>query len=327
MDARLPLALESGLLSVPEIGRIAVFAPRAGTALSGLPKDRLHILTGFKPDHDHFAGQGYDCAVAPEGRYAAAVICLPRAKPQARALIAEAVSVTDGPVIVDGAKTDGVESLLKDCRKRVAVSAPISKAHGKLFWFEAEAAFDDWRAAPREIEGGFHTAPGVFSADGIDPGSALLADHLPAKLGRSVADLGGGWGYLSARALERDSIEALHLVEADHAACECARLNVSDPRLNIHWADATHWTPPQKLDAVISNPPFHTDRAADPGLGRAFIAAAAGMLAPSGQFWMVANRHLPYEDALARHFAKVETVGGTTRFKILHAARPSRQAR
>lgn len=304
-----------------------MFAPRAGADLSALPKERLHIVTGFKPDYDDFQAQGYLASVAPEGRYSASMVCLPRAKPQARALIAEAVAVTDGPVIVDGAKTDGVESILKECRKRADVSAPLSKAHGKLFWFDAVEAFDDWRGEPRMIEGGFSTAPGVFSADGIDPGSALLADHLPTKLGRHVADLGGGWGYLSARALERDSIEVMHLVEADHAACDCARMNVADARLQIHWADATAWQPPQKLDAVISNPPFHTDRAADPGLGRAFIAAAATMLAPSGQLWMVANRHLPYEDTLARHFAKVETPGGTSRFKILHASRLSRQKR
>ena len=326
IGARLSLALEDGVVTLPE-GRIAVFAPRAGADLSALPRDRVEVITGFKPDYDAFAGQGYACAEAPEGRYAAAVICLPRAKPLARALVAEAVAATDGPVIVDGAKTDGVESLLKECRKRVEVSPALSKAHGKLFWFDATTAFDDWTTEAREIDGGFVTAPGVFSADGIDPGSQMLADHLPEKLGAQVADLGGGWGYLSARALERETIATLHLVEADHAACACARRNIADDRLQVHWADATQWTPPGRMDAVISNPPFHTDRAADPGLGRAFIAAAARMLAPSGKFWMVANRHLPYEDALALHFGQVEEVAGTNKFKILRGGRPSRQAR
>ena len=39
------------------------------------------------------------------------------------------------------------------------------------------------------------TVPGIFSADGIDPASALLADNLPEKLGARVADLGGGWAF------------------------------------------------------------------------------------------------------------------------------------
>ena len=314
---------------MPETGRIAVFAPRAGIHdLSPLPTERLHVLTGFKPDVDYFSGQGLVCATAPEGRYSAAIVFLPRAKPLARALIAEACQVTDGSIIIDGAKTDGVESILKECRKRTAVSAPLSKSHGKLFQFTASADFEDWAmAAPQEIEGGFLTQPGVFSADGIDPGSRLLADHLPAKLGTRVADLGGGWGYLSARALKRETIEALDLVEADHAALACARQNVSDPRLRLHWDDATRWRPDAQLDCVITNPPFHNDRAADPALGQSFIAAAAAMLKPSGQLWLVANRHLPYEAALTDRFATVSEVAGDNRFKILHATRPSRKGR
>lgn len=287
----------------------------------------MQVITGFRPDYDAFAGQGVAVSVAPDGRYSAALICVPRAKALARALIAQAVSVTDGPVVVDGSKTDGIESLLKDCRKRVDVFGPVSKAHGKLFWFQAGPAFEDWAARAHALDEGFVTAPGVFSADGIDAGSRMLGDHLPPKLGAHVVDLGAGWGYLSRRALERETIKTLHLVEADHAATVCAEQNLDDPRVQVHWADATTWTPPQRMDAVISNPPFHTDRAADPNLGRAFIASAARMLAPSGQFWMVANRHLPYEDTLRQYFTRVDEVAGDTRFKILHGSRPSRQGR
>ncbi len=314
---------------MPETGRIAVFSPRAGVHdLDDLPQERLHVLTGFKPDVDHFSARGLACATLPEGRYSASIVFLPRAKLLARGLVARAAQVTDRAVIVDGAKTDGVESILRDCRKRAEVSPPLSKAHGKLFQVTAPGDFADWTlGVPQEIDGGFVTQPGVFSADAIDPGSRLLADTLPEKLGAHVADLGGGWGYLSARILERDSVAQLDLVEADHTAVECARQNVADPRLRLHWDDATRWRPENLLDSVVTNPPFHTDRSADPGLGRAFIASAAAMLKPSGQLWLVANRHLPYETELARLFATTTEVAGDNRFKILHAQRPSRKAR
>ncbi len=328
--ARLSLALESPDLSIPDTGRIAVFAPRAGLHdLSPLPAERLHVISGFKPDSDHFAALGLPCATAPEGRYSAALVCLPRAKPQARGLIATAAGLTDGPVMVDGAKTDGIESILKDCRKRVDVAAPLSKAHGKLFSFPADgAAFADWLpGAPQKIEEGFVTLPGTFSADGIDPGSRLLARTLPDKLGGHVIDLGGGWGYLSARALERDHVVRLDLVEADHAALSCARQNLPDPRLHLHWDDATRWRPDALADCVISNPPFHTGRSAEPELGRAFIAAAATLLKPSGQLWLVANRHLAYEKTITDLFDTVEEAAGDNRFKVLHATRPSRKRR
>jgi 16S rRNA (guanine1207-N2)-methyltransferase len=325
LDARLALALDGGGLVFPE-GRIAVFSPRPDIGLEALSKDRVHIISGFKPDVDHLEEQGFSCLVAPQGRYAASIVCLPRAKPEARCLIQSAFAVTDGPVIIDGQKTDGIDSLLKEIRKRTEVHGLVSKAHGKLFYIEGSSAetFADWADGPALTAGGFWTAPGVFSADGIDPASALLADALPAKLGSYVADLGAGWGFLSAHILTRDSVREAHLIEANHIALECARRNVTDPRARFHWQDATTWQAPLRFDCVVMNPPFHTGRAPDPSLGQAFVASAARILAPQGQLWMVANRHLPYETTLSTYFAKTVEVAGDARFKLLHAQRPLR---
>ena len=324
--SRLSLAIGSGDVILPEVARIAIFAPRAGTDLSALPSELCHIITTFKPDRDHFAGQGLSCSRTTEGRYGASLVFVPRSRVLAQALIAQAASVTDGPVIVDGNKTDGIESLLKACRKRAAVSPAISKAHGKLFSFRAGPGFEDWaRGAPRQIEDGYVTLPGVFSADGIDPASQLLADNLPVKLGAKVADLGAGWGYLSARALEREDIEEIHLVEADAMALECARINLTDKRARLHWEDATRWKPGTSFDTVLANPPFHTERTPDPALGLAFIRTAARVLSPKGRLFLVANRHLPYESEMARLFAEVREFGGDNRFKLLVGARPSRK--
>ena len=324
--SRLSLAVDSGEVQLPEAGRIAIFGPRAGMDLSALPADLCHVITTFKPDRDYFAGQGFACSTAPDGRYGAAVVSVARAKALTQGLIAEAVAVTDGPVIVDGVKTDGIEPLLRACRKRALVSPALSKAHGKLFHFPAGPGFEDWaRGAPQKIDGGFVTLPGLFSSDGIDPASALLAEHLPVKLGAMVADLGAGWGYLSTRALERESISEIHLVEADKAALECARLNVVDKRVRLHWEDATRWRPEVRFDTVITNPPFHTGRSPEPALGQAFIAAAARILSPKGQLFLVANRHLPYESDIARLFAEVREVGGDNRFKLILGKRPMRK--
>lgn len=112
-----------------------------------------------------------------------------------------------------------------------------------------------------------------------------------------------------------------HLVEADLDALDCARLNVTDPRARFHWADATAAVLPA-ADRVVSNPPFHAGRQADPGLGAAFVAAAARMLAPGGTAWLVANRHLPYEAALNAAFAQIDELPGTAAFKLYRATRP-----
>ena len=324
--SRLTTAIEDGAIELPDAGRIAVFGPRMYMDLTGLPKDRVHVIQGFRPDHDAFAAGGYDAGTAAAGPYAAAIVCIPRAKAQARAMIAQATGlVAGGPVIADGQKTDGIESLLKDVRKRVDVGTVISKAHGKLFAFRG-GDFSDWAADPagQVIEDGFITKPGVFSADGVDPGSAALAAALPKDLPKRVADLGAGWGFLSQAILARKGVATLHLVEADHAALDCARRNITDPRAQFHWADALDFHLDTPLDAVVSNPPFHTTRSADPNLGRGFIAAAAGMLKPSGRLYLVANRHLPYEAEALKLFHDVREMAGDRSFKVLLAAKPRR---
>ncbi|HDR27139.1 class I SAM-dependent methyltransferase [Rhodovulum sp.] len=331
-DARLTLALHSGAVALPETGRIVVFGPLAAADLSALPKDRVQIVQGFAPDHDAWAGRGWDVVVSPTGDFAAAMVVVPRAKGLARAWIAEALALTGGgPVIVDGDRTDGVGSLFRAIKGQGAdVTAPFAKAHGKCFALTADpAAFAAWRPGEGAlIEGRYRTAPGVFSADGVDRGSALLLAALPARLKGRVADLGAGWGYLAGEALPaHPEIAEMHLVEADHAALSCARANVPDPRARFHWADATAFAPDAPFDIVLANPPFHAARIADPGLGRAFLAAAARLLAPHGQAFVVANRHLPYERDLAALFVETHEIGGDAGFKVLHGHRPRRAAR
>ena len=324
-SARLSLALESGLFALPEKGRIAVYRPRAGDDLSALPDDRVTVLTGFRPDHDHFAHRYPVQEAAP---YAAALVCLPRSRDGARALVARAAAevAPRGPIAVDGQKTDGIDPMLKELRARVDLSEPLAKAHGRLAVFAAGSGdLSDWQARTRDVGDGFVTLPGVFSADGPDRGSMLLAAALPERLGTKVADLGAGWGYLARAILARPGVRRLDLVEAEADALTAARMNIQDDRARFHWADATAFRPETLLDTVVMNPPFHTGREAEPDLGAAFIRAAQRMLAPDGALWLVANRHLPYDAVLSAAFLDHREVGGDAAFRVIHATRPRRQ--
>ena len=317
--SRLSLAVEAGLLD-PSGGRVLAYRPPANVDLSPLDPARTLVVHGFRPDHDRLAAAGWDVATELRGRFGAAVVFLPREKDRARAMIAEAAVAVEGPLVIDGAKTDGVESVLRDLRGRGTVGEVISKQHGKIFAV-TNAGVADWQAAPRLVAG-FRVVPGLFSSDGPDPGSVALADALPPLRG-GVADLGAGWGYLSASALASADVIELHAVEAEHAATVCLRENLTDPRVALHWADATRWRPARPLDAVVMNPPFHQGRRADPSIGRAFVAAAGAMLGARGSLWMVANRHLPYEDVLHRTFRTVREIAGDSRFKLFHAELPN----
>lgn len=325
---RLSVALDAPDALPPE-GRIALFRPTSETDLSDLPRARVHAVQGFRPDYEVLAARGFAVSPGAEPPYAAAVVFLPRAKAEARGLLAEANAAVapGGPIWVDGLKTDGVDSVLRDLRGLVAVDPPYAKAHGKIFRFTATpGALGAWAAQPGQPAPGFTTLPGVFSADGVDRGSALLAACLPDTLPERMVDLGAGWGWLAAQVLARKGVESLDLVEAEHAALECSKMNIADPRARFHWADARSVKFENRPLGVVMNPPFHTTRAADPGLGAAFIRAAAGMLSLSGTLWMVANRHLPYDEVLRACFHEVhELVPPTGRdgaFRIIRAERP-----
>ena len=320
--SRLEFAIATGSVALPEQGEIAVVGAPAGYDLSALPRQRLRIVTTFRPDHDFFRAQGLPVdTTLPEGA-GAVIVVADRSKALNRTRIAQAAA-GGAPVIVDGAKEDGIDSLYRDARALTEVGAPVSKAHGKVFSVAPGGELSGWIAGPQGVDG-FRTAPGVFSADGIDPGSRLLADRLP-PLDGTVADLGAGWGYLARRVLQASpGVTALHLVEAEADALDCARENVADPRAVFHWADARSWRPEAPLDHVVTNPPFHISRRAEPSLGRAFIAAAAAMLKPKGGLWLVANRHLPYEEALQDAFRSVQTFDPNPSFKLFHATSPKR---
>lgn len=327
-SSRLGFALEAGAFELPDGGRVALWHPQDTGDLAVLAGADLQVLSPDAVMHARLQERGLSAAIGPDGPYALSIVTIPRAKGLAMDLIARAPAATPGGMLViNGAKTDGVDAALRACKARTRIIASVSKAHGKVFVLAADAALADLAApAAALIEGRYHTGPGVFSADGIDPASRMLADHLPARLGAAGADLGAGWGYLSDQALSRDP-GSLHLVEANADALALARRNVTDPRARFHWADATRWTPDAPLDFVIMNPPFHTLRKSDPGLGIAFIQSAARCLKPSGQLWMVANRHLPYEEPLARCFDLTKALASDGAFKILHAAKPSRRVR
>ena len=290
--------------------------------VSDLPRERLDVVHTFFPDFTAWQGAGFP--ISQElSKVSAAIVVVPRAKALARAMIARACALAD-LVIVDGQKTDGIDSLFKACRKFLGQLPTLTKGHGRIFWFSATEAFLDWEAPPPSGGShGFVTTAGVFSDGAIDAGSALLADALPAKLPQRMADLGAGWGYLAGPVLSRDGVESLDLVEAEALSLECAKKNVADAVAAFHWADAMQFEA-DPYDGIVMNPPFHTGRASDPSLGRAFIASAARLLKPAGKLWMVANRYLPYETTMTECFRNVDIIGGDGAFKIFHATRPQR---
>lgn len=326
-------------------GPVLFLRAREGWAMRQHPVEQLVCEQNYKPFADELVRGGLQVvadASVTDQRYPLVLLLPPRQREEARALFARALSLCapGGVVVASITNNEGAKSGEADLKQLAGLGGSLTKHHCRVFWSKPlQAASHDaallaqWAKldAPRPIlEGRFRSRPGVFAWDRIDPASALLVEHLPRDIAGHGADLGAGYGYLSAEVLVRCArVVALDLYEADSRALELARENLSaidsPARREFLWHDVTTGLP-QRYDFVVTNPPFHTQSRADrPDIGRRFIAVAAESLKPGGRLWLVANRHLPYEETLGDTFGQSRVLGERDGFKVIEAVKAARR--
>lgn len=268
-----------------------------------------------------------DLGAAAPASYASIVMLAPPGTLERRHAMAQALTALslDGELTVIAPKDKGGARLRKELEAFGCTVDEAGKSHHRICVARRPAELIGVEeallaGAPRLVEAiGLWSQPGAFSWDRIDPGSVLLAARLPRLEGHG-ADLGCGIGYLSLRVLQSDAVSRLDLIDIDRRAIDAARRNVTDTRAHLHWADASGAEARfEKLDFVVMNPPFHSAGIEDKALGQAFIRNAAKMVRPGGVCWLVANRHLPYEAALAFAFKSVRLDHEAEGFKIYEA--------
>jgi len=278
-------------------------------------------LTGWQPIKHR--AEGWDKAgltrvdELPEGRWPVVLVLPGKSRDEILASFAMARDRLEpgGLLVAAMPNTTGAGRFEKNLAKATGSIRSIQKNKCRAFYAADDGSWDDtlfaeWHALtlPHQIPGtDYTTRAGIFSSEHIDPGSQMLVDHLPDHLSGRVADLGAGWGFLSAEALRRSPrIKELDLFEADARALDCARVNLGgDPRVSFYWHDVVNGLP-GTYDVILMNPPFHTGHATRIDLGRGFIKTAAAALRRGGTLYLVANRQLPYE-------AVLETAGLTFR--------------
>lgn len=164
---------------------------------------------------------------------------------------------------------------------------------------------------------GFYSMPGLFGWNKIDVGSQLLSENLPNLKGTG-ADFGCGYGFLTRHVLaNNDDITTLYALDFDARAVEACAKNIADERAVIRQADCTNRIDDLKpLDFIIMNPPFHDGATEDRDMGVKFIETAAKHLRLNGRAWIVANKHMPYEKMIEKHFKVHERIIEQKGFKI-----------
>lgn len=326
--------LEAEALAVPERGQRALFlGAEPGFYLPADFSAELLLVQGFRPFTLALQASGYAASPLPEGAgYDFVLVLCGRHRGENELRIAAALerAKSGAAVLVAGSKADGIASLRRRVGEMVEIDGHLPKHHGVAFWFTCPADPSATIEALREgngerlVDGRFHTAPGMFSSDGIDPGSKLLLASLPQNISGAVADFCAGWGYLAAElAAAHPKITTLDLYEADFASLEAARRNVAHAPVQpgFFWQDLLSEKVQNRYELIVMNPPFHKGRAAEPDIGQGMIKVAAAALKPGGRLYMVANRQLPYERTLAEAFGSHAEIAGDGLFKVFSARR------
>ncbi len=330
------LPLETGAVELSSGARCLFLRARAGAALSACADLDLVCEQSFAPDRDNLEAAGFSTiSETQEGGFDAVFLLPSRQRQEARAQLAAAVSSVkaSGTVIACAPNTEGAKTLEGDLAALLGNVDKMSKSKCRVVWGETgsvdSALLGDWLAldAPRPIlEGAYMSRPGVFAWDRIDPASQMLASLLPETLKGRGADLGAGFGFLARSVLEKaQAVTSMDLYEAEKRALDLAEQNLAAFKgrrtLNGIWSDVTKGIE-GPYDFIVSNPPFHqTGKADRRDVGQGFIRAAASGLRPGGAFYMVANRHLPYEQTLGEVFQTVTQLEDAGGYKVIKAVK------
>ena len=264
----------------------------------------------FFPLADAWRKAGHALVEEPSGSWPMLLLLPGKSKDEALAAFARAHDLLEdgGTLVVAMTNNAGAARFEKELATAAGKVGSIQKNKCRVFHVVKNGGWDQatlagWRELGKPHAVGstaFIVEAGIFSTDHIDPGSALLAEHLPNKLRGTAADLGAGWGFLSHALLEKNpDLKAVHLFDADARALDCAKKNLAGftTPLEFHWHDVSTGLP-GKYEVIVMNPPFHTGQYTDIALGKAFLRAAADALRTGGRLFLVANRQLPYEAEL-----------------------------
>ncbi|MEH2920473.1 16S rRNA (guanine(1207)-N(2))-methyltransferase RsmC [Samsonia erythrinae] len=228
-------------------------------------------------------------------------------------------------VFVIGENRSGVrsaESVLADFVELVKIDSArrCGLYHGRIDK-QTRFTLDDWWEEYVTEGVTVKTLPGVFSRDGLDPGSQLLLSTFSPHMKGKVLDIACGAGVLATVLAKQSPKLRLTLSDVSAAAVASSKATLAANGLEGSVIASNVYSDISgRFDMIVSNPPFHDGLQTSLQAAEMLIRGAVSHLPIGGQFRIVANAFLPYPALLDAAFGSHEVLAQTGRFKVYQAA-------
>lgn len=250
------------------------------------------------------------------------ILLWPKAKPLAQAMI-ELIANSQSECWVVGANDAGGKSIGKALPALTDSAEKTDSARHCSLWYlqlKAASGFNWLRHGKSFNHGGqsYLTLPGVFNHGSLDAGTAVLLEHVPAPRHGRLLDLGCGSGVIGLSMKQEQPALKVTLADIDAFAVRSAQLNSTrmNAAADILSSDGLNQID-GRFDFIFTNPPFHHGKETNYSFARNLFSAARQHLTSDGQIWLVANRHLPYEDWAREYFRDAQVMVQASGFKLL----------
>ena len=276
-----------------------------------------------------------------------ALLSIPKERRYARTLLVSAWGALKpgGRLLLAGPGKSGAKAVITDAERLFGNGITLSYRHhqrlarsirGKSFPNPLPSEFQQPGIAPstqhfvevQRSEGNLklETHPGIFSWDALDEGTALLLQHLSVQPGKSVWDVGCGYGVIGLSAALAGAGEVA-MSDVNLLAVKFAQRNSETnglaERVHIFPADGLNQFPQNEkkrgFDLIVSNPAFHQGRKVDKSMADSLITRAANFLNADGRLLLVANRFLNYDKFMQGYFRQVTRLAETNKFHVIEA--------
>jgi 16S rRNA G1207 methylase RsmC len=162
----------------------------------------------------------------------------------------------------------------------------------------------------------------LFSREKLDIGTRFLLNQIPKGNYRTILDLGCANGIIGIAAKMKNPAAQIIFSDDSQMAIQSARINYESYFQDsgiFHWINCFEKQPPESVDLVLCNPPFHQGNTLGTHISWQMFTDAHRALIPGGTLRVIGNSHLHYHVTLKKIFGNSQIVATNSKFMIVDA--------